>query len=510
MSGFNLVTDGWVPCLDESGVHTRLGVRDILRRSTQIREVSHPSPLVTASIHRFLLALVHRTHGPRDEEEWARLWKAGAWDSTRLDAYLDTWGPRFELLEGSSRFYQSDRAAGAKPIPIAKLAVERAAGNNATLFDHTPVEQSMPPAEAACYLIATHAFAIGGLVTPTAGERSSKDSHLVRGAVAVVRGRNLFETLLLNLRNYPSERDDQKGDRPAWETDAGPPTERRPLGWLDLLTWQSRRILLHAADGQVTGAALLKGDSFPEDWQPKDLEFMVAYRTNPNARPREEPFPPVRISPGRALWRDCRSIFVSIHGTEGLGMLRVLADRREVLKTGSGQIFPIDMMGISKDQAKPLLWRHERLPLPYRLLGDASDSQAYGEKLRLALESAETAGTLLRKTMFRLATFLVKAPGGPLPSKGTARGVLRSLYDEGQYWQRLEEPFVEFMYQLASEAPEADAALDAWIGWVRDAAKDTFRRVVTSLGDSVAALRASSLVTPTFFSGLRTVGGESS
>ena len=74
-------------------------------------------------------------------------------------------------------------------------------------------------------------------------------------------------------------------------------------------------------------------------------------------------------------------------------------------------------------------------------------------------------------------------------------------------WQRLEEPFAEFMYQMANEASGDETALDAWTERVRDAATVTFRGIVKPLGDSVAAIKASSLVTPVFYSMLHAVGG---
>jgi len=512
MSGFNLISESWIPCVEGSGNRVRLGVRDVLRRSVELQEVSHPSPLVTVSIHRFLLALVHRTHGPRSDSDWIRLWKAKSWDWQRLDDYLMEWEFRFELLEGPHRFYQSDYASGIEPIPISKLAMERASGNNTTLFDHTPSEQPMSPDEAACYILAAQAFAIGGLVTPKTGIPSSKyasDSHLIRGAVALVRGQNLFETLLLNLCNYDISRGKpypmNDRDRPAWETEPGPPRERQPRGWLDLLTWQSRRILLHSTGSQVTGVTLLKGDEVPEAWQPKDAELMVAYRKNPKATGSVEPYLPLRISDERALWRDSLSVFASAHGGQGLRMLQSLASRRELLATG--RIFPIDMMGVSKDQAKPLLWRHERLALPSVFLKDSKESVACGEKLRIALESAESVGRILRQTMYLLANALVTAPGGSNPRAEESRAVMGGIYDEGQYWQRLEGPFTEFMYHLAHEESEAQAALKDWIGRVREAATGTFRGVVASLGESIPALKATSRVTPSFYSKLKKVGG---
>jgi hypothetical protein len=191
-------------------------------------------------------------------------------------------------------------------------------------------------------------------------------------------------------------------------------------------------------------------------------------------------------------------------------MVEILAGRRQLLGTLPGQIFPIDLMGVSKNQAKPLLWRYERLPLPSPLLGASNDSKKCDDKLRVALESAETAGTILWQTMFRLAMIIATPPGGLPPGKDATRSVLVGLYDAGQYWQLLEEPFAEFMYQLADEAPEADAALDVWTERVRDVAASTFRGIVTSLGDSPSALKASSRVASAFYSRLRTIGGVGS
>ena len=56
---------------------------------------------------------------------------------------------------------------------------------------------------------------------------------------------------MLNLCRYaPEEGDpwdfDRNGDIPAWERDEDTrPEDRSPNGYIDLLTWQSRRIRLH-------------------------------------------------------------------------------------------------------------------------------------------------------------------------------------------------------------------------------------------------------------------------
>lgn len=75
------------------------------------------------------------------------------------------------------------------------------------------------------------------------------DAPWSKGIIFFVQGNNLKETLFLNLLAYPNpERgfiSDDDDDAPTWEQ-ANPFAAKNgdPLGYLDYLTWQNRRILL--------------------------------------------------------------------------------------------------------------------------------------------------------------------------------------------------------------------------------------------------------------------------
>lgn len=124
-------------------------------------------------------------------------------------------------------------------------------------------------ADAARLLVALQAFSIGGLVTRLPGDPPSAESaHLVKSAVHLVIGANLFETLLLNLTAIESGTGPlnliPEENRPAWELDLPVAAARTPAGLLDLLTWQSRRVLLFPnADGSVSRVTIMAGLSFP-------------------------------------------------------------------------------------------------------------------------------------------------------------------------------------------------------------------------------------------------------
>ena len=329
MFHFDLVREPWIPCLRAvDGRSEELGLLAVLARAHELREISDPSPLVTITLHRLLLAILHRVlDGPRSPQAWWDLWNQGRFDHARFEAYFRRWSERFDLFHPEYPFYQTAGLPEEKSQVSAKLTPEVASpGNAVLLFDHT-LDSALTPSEAARALIAYHAFAVGGLVTYLPGEekhRSAKAGPLAGSAVALVRGPTLFHTLLLNLHRYDPEDDvpcpADPDDAPCWEQNAPiTPVDRPPRGYLDYLTWQSRRSRLIPtadADGQIVvrRAVILKGFQLPDDFEQPRVETMVAFVKNPAPRKGEDPWKPIGFNTERAIWRDSLALMQSIAG----------------------------------------------------------------------------------------------------------------------------------------------------------------------------------------------------
>jgi len=139
-------------------------------------------------------------------------------------------------------------------------------------------------------VLAQQMFSIGGLIGRLPGDPPSAEAaHLVKAAVLLNVGANLFETLALNMvrvdgqAGEPFEFDPAK-DAPAWEREPARAVERTPEGYLDLLTWQSRRILLFPnSDGEtVSRMTLMAGFRFPSGLPIRQRETMAAYKLRAN------------------------------------------------------------------------------------------------------------------------------------------------------------------------------------------------------------------------------------
>lgn len=511
---FDLVDQPWVPCILPNGSVVEFGLQEILARAHEIREVSDSSPLVTAALHRLLLAILHRNFGPTDAEKWSVLWKRGSFDGTALSAYLEEWHDRFDLFDDRRPFYQTVSVHFDYKVPFSALVHELASGNNATLFDHT-VDVNPPgfsPKAASRYLLAHHAFAPPGLVSLQKGEnpklfKSADAGPLANGAVALVKGKSLFETLMLNLHVYSPPQEEpfptHGQDLPAWERTSETLAEDRfPAGFLDLLTWQSRRIRLYpeiCADDStcVRWAVRMKGNQFPDAWSPYRKETMLAFTRNDKTQ-IGDPWLVVSFKEDRALWRDSLSLFQSIEGTRARPMVFDWVNRLASQgKLDRSQTLPVDFFGCSPEKGRPaklLLWRHERLPLPLAYLQDPH----LVESLTRVLGWAKSAGICLRNASRRLASLMLAPTAARSTDKGAVGDLARSFGVEALYWSRLEAPFRHFLEELAADAvPDddgtpryGDTKLPQWTQIVRNAARAAFEETARGLHSSPRSLKA--------------------
>jgi CRISPR system Cascade subunit CasA len=508
---YNLLEQPWIPVRLADGRYQDVGLRDVFALAPQIRAISDPSPLVAAALYRLLLAVAHRVlNGPASVEEWAALWDAGAFPLAAVDAYFARVRDRFDLFHPERPFYQTSALAPFTPAPLSRLIHDVASGNNQTLFDHTTDRHAptLSPAQAARYLVAHQAFAVGGTLAHEPGrqqDKYSKAAPLLKCAVVVVRGPSLARTLILNLHRYNTTDAEPfaatPDDCPAWERDVPTVVEQRcPTGYLDLLTWQSRRILLcptPQADGTaaVTGVVIMNGASFASNVLNRDVETMAAFRTV--KRPSDDLFPPLGFREDRALWRDSLALFEAT-GTEYarprlLSWLSTLVDMAVLSRA---DVMHLDIFGICTDRARLVLWRHERLPLPLDILGDADLIGA----LKTALEKAARGAEALSRAVWMAARLLIAPestlPGGRMPPRQEVADVAASMGASNAYWARLEVPFKQFVlrvHQAGSEAAaqaSAESPLGQWVETVSRTAREAFDEATRELTDAGRELKA--------------------
>ncbi len=490
---FDLIDGAWIPCERLDGSRVELGVADVLRQAHELRAVCDASPLVTAALHRLLLAVLHRCFGPPDVDGWVKLYEAGRFDVETLSSYLEQWRDRFDLFHPDRPFYQvRDLPFG--PDPVDMLVTERTSwGGGVHLFQHRPegVGASLNPAEAARWLVTALAFAPGGFVRKHGEPTSASAGPLNRGAVLLVRGNVLLETLLSNLLIYsPTEAEPIPGsddDAPAWEQEPLPrtlPAAREPTrsakGWLDVLTWQSRRLELAVEGGRVVGCVRCVGQGLDRgSW----LDPMLAWRLDKKRGPI-----PVGFDVERAFWRDSHALFRSARPEPEYRRPKALDQiaRPEVRQlVGDERRFELDLLGLRGDQAKILLVRAESVPVSPRILADLDA----GESICEVLEIADLAAKALQNALFNLASRAL-APADRDADKNDVRELIRSLGAEPVFWSRAKHHFDVFL-RTVLEA-EAEARLDFGQALYTEARR-AFEEASRALGATARVLKGAAI-----------------
>jgi CRISPR system Cascade subunit CasA len=482
---FDLRTSPWVPCVDLEGRPVELGLRDALVRAHEMRELFGDAPPVTAAMYRLLLAILHRVFGPADEEEWAALWDARQWDAGRVEAYLAEWGHRFDLFDQERPFFQApDERVRIKSV--ASLIHDVASGNNATLFDHHTDERGpvLRPAEAARMVVTAQSFGLGGL---SGLQQKFTDGACASGIVFLVQGHNLFETLCLNMIAYPTQESvmlHAPQDRPVWEMDDPyAPAREQPLGYLDYLTWQNRRVLFFPEedDGRVVVREMTMGPALRMDNEV--LDPMIHYRKH-----RTRGWAPLSFDEERALWRDSAALLALHSDDERVPRtFRWLADLVLDGELDRAQTRRYLALGMSKKQAKVNFCRSERMPLPLAYLHE----RALVESLGTALAMAEQVSRCLWGATHTLAQFVVipefDQPGARKPRPEDVDPLIQGWAVERRFWSRLELPFRDVVEGLPQDRV---GTLETWRDTLRRTAWDAFEQVAEEVSHDTRRLKA--------------------
>lgn len=483
-----LTDEPWIPCEGLDGKVVELGLTDLFSQAHELKALTDPSPPVTIALHRLLIAIIHRCFGPASLGEWGDLYRTGRFDAGRTTEYLHRWRHRFNLLDPKRPFYQVP-GMPYEPKPACELLLERSRHGSEMLFEHRPSRDHdrIPIGVAARSLVAAQAYRVGGLVARSAGEPpSSAAAPLVAGAVTLLRGENLWETLTLNTLVYapggsapiPS----LERDAPAWESDLeARPGKRTPNGWLDLLTWQSRRIALIPVgnERQVIERVIIAGGC---DLLSQILDPMMAYRADP-----KRGMVAIRIEAERAVWRDSHVLLQAANAEHAARRARTLDQlvRDELVDlVPTARRFHLDIGGIRTDQAKILLARLECLPVSAQVLADPESGSAIEE----ALQHSEMVASALRKAVWVLARYAISS-GDREPAADDVRALVDSLGVAPKYWGALGPSFNEFMAGLVSGD---DQSLDRFLSEVRRTAHGVFADARRSLGAIARVLKGGS------------------
>ncbi|MCQ9385379.1 type I-E CRISPR-associated protein Cse1/CasA [Brevibacterium moorei] len=318
---FNLIDEPWIPVLLTDGTDAELSINEVFRKAESIRRLNGELPTMRPALLRVLVAIMSRALGlPKDPSDWDT--RTNDWQDTvdQVGAYLAKHRERFWLRHPTEPFFQVADLGPAKGDPKGLGTFVADYPANVQMFAQRGPDslERMTPAEAARWLVHTQAYDTSGIKTPDRRDPRAKNGKVYplgtawggKGEILIASGEDLAFTLQLNyIAPETIGAISSPDDLPPWERPhpgAVPEFDSpaRPRGFIQVYTWQARRLRL-VFDGQsVVRVVLCYGDPLAEQ-NKYDLDPMMTWRySKPQSKKFDTTvFMPGMVDPNKAVWR---------------------------------------------------------------------------------------------------------------------------------------------------------------------------------------------------------------
>ncbi len=541
---FNLLDEKWI-CVLKDGKPDEVSLRQVFELSNHIDDIIDVSPMVVASVLRFLLAIMYSAfrsnktwkgnHKIESKNDWQKLYNDPDGTIAQILAYLETAREYFWLFHPERPFYQKPdlRLKESKnpedgKMPIGKLRMYAANSAQGTLFDHSldgdMTSQSLvTPSEATRLLLAFHNYDIGGAGTAEYhgdGEiyetKYLKDALLRGEAINIWQCGKLFTTLLVNLVPEQIIKDYKKYNYPEPSSNDSPSFEHMPsyfwtncrvktdkgdveyikdvYGIMDYLTWQARKTKLFTDDkGNIVSFARTKGVRLSENFNSiLDPYIIYEYRED-----KLKWLSKIRLDPMRQGWRNIDSILTNSYSKQknvlpalNTRFLSELLSDSLIEKSNTRLLLACHYQN-TNERLKH--WTVQTYPIPSIYL----ENEAFVDGLEIALGMAEKVSKGLYFSGRKVSEILETTK-----EDGSGK-VQNPMQLESEYWPLLENPFMRLVHDLGMfnddsfwQEETQDQIKKIFINWqktVSDSAHDVFDKATSSVKLDYRGMKAITL-----------------
>ena len=494
---FNLLREPWVRVRTQDGAIRTVSLTDALLHAHAYVDLAGEMPTQDAAMLRLLLAVLHtvfsRVDGngvpaPFEETEdallrWSELWQLGRFPEQPIRDYLDKWQDRFWLFHPERPFWQVPEVRNGIEFGGKKLNGERSeSGHTVRLFQNVSGGEceKLTYAQAARWLVYLNGYDERG-GRPKAGNKPRHGvGWLGQIGFIIVKGKNLFETLMRNMVLAEREEDLLEEQKPCWELNQirTEQSTEVPMPWnaAELLTLQSRRIILKRSLDMkgVAGYELLGGDYI----EPRDAfsEKMTIWR-RVSKENEKRVYMPQQHDPSRQLWREFPAILNKESHKPGVLNWNLQLQNKGILSRKEQIVFQIVGVRYDEQEASVKDCYTDQLSVQLELLNVLGRrwTERIEREVQNCMEAAEKIGQLDKG---------LKLAGGLDPSRFKAFKDAQKMTEaaRAQFYFAVDQPFRRW---LQSIDPETDEPVEKAAEWQEQAyrlAAELGRQMVEQAG----------------------------
>ena len=377
--GFDVMREPWIDCVTTDGRTVTLGIRELLLRAHELREVRDISPLQEYGIYRLLCVIAMDMLKPRDSDDMEDLLDKGRFDAATVDEYIalcEKDGPCFDLFDPLRPFMQDgydERYDEKKNIkPVRTMLYDIPSGNNHIHFYHSGAEgEELSYAQCARALCAVNVFCTSGLQGPST----------VNGAppiYVIVKADDLYRMIIVNCINRAAKvapEYDIPGPCYRWNPGYAPGEKVASVSLLEGMTFKPRRICLIDNGRAVEKMYFQKGADFNGYSSWRDPHTAINDKRTS-----------IKPSLDRDTWRNIPTLF-SANGP--------ITVSQAVNICGEARKTSVIIYGLVTRQAAMDTWLREEAAIPNSII----KSESRVEELQGYVALSEKGATVLKKAL---------------------------------------------------------------------------------------------------------------
>ncbi len=478
---YNLLEENWIEVIGLDNTRNIISVKQLLLEAHNLLRIVDGSLLMEYGIYRFLIAFVSDMMNISTVESIEEILDKGYLPSTIIESYCTEYYNKFYLFSENNPFYQNPMIKEKnKKKSISILFQFLPSGNNIIHFYHKfEDEHAISPAVCAKALCTLTPFTTIGGRGYTASINGRPPWYIL------IRGKTLFETIILNCTGIYVEINDNEAPILWKETDNIKDTPVQQTSTLQGLTWLPRYIFLYPGE---KGICTYSGKE--SDILVSEIEFEQAWKfegswMDPHVSYKQgkKGWMPLIPYKGKSLWRDIGPLMLISEDTvntpyeipivvkqfKGLNQHKSFSERESLI---------IQAYGVRTDQAKFLEWYTETLSLPLKIFMDPY--------LEIQVQPAIDLANIVERILFSTIKFFAQ-------NNNTINANLKSLII-AEYWGLLEKSFKEdFLVELEKQNKEDINARgqlqESWRLTLRNIAKDVLERFLGEMETSATFLK---------------------
>ena len=494
---FNLLREPWVRVRTQDGTIRTVSLTDALLHAHAYVDLAGEMPTQDAAMLRLQLAVLHtvfsRVDGngvpapfeePRDAlQRWGELWQLGHFPEQPIRDYLDKWQDRFWLFHPERPFWQVPEVRNGIEFGGKKLNGERSeSGHTVRLFQNVSGGEceKLTYAQAARWLVYLNGYDERG-GRPKAGNKPRHGvGWLGQIGFIIVKGKNLFETLMRNMVLAEREEDLLEEQKPCWELNQirTEQSTEVPMPWnaAELLTLQSRRIILKRSLDMkgVAGYELLGGDYI----EPRDAfsEKMTIWR-RVSKENEKRVYMPQQHDSSRQLWREFPAILNKESHKPGVLNWNLQLQNKGILSRKEQIVFQIVGVRYDEQEASVKDCYTDQLSVQLELLNVLGRrwTERIEREVQNCMEAAEKIGQLDKG---------LKLAGGLDPSRFKAFKDAQKMTEaaRAQFYFTVDQPFRRWLQGIDPETDEPVEKAAEWQVQAYRLAAELGRQMVEQAG----------------------------